>query len=196
VVSVYSVVNPTQGLSLVTSRESNHGTRRTHGNESLLFPWFPCIPWLPQPRDCPWLPAENPTTEHAEHTETRAFFFRGFRVFRGYPNPGTVPGYQPRIQPRNTPNTRKREPSFSVVSVYSVVNPTRGLSLVTSRESNHGTRRTHGNESLLFPWFPCVPWLTQPGDCPWLPAENPTTEHAEHTETRAFFFRGFRVFRG
>ena len=67
------------------------------------------------------LQAKNPTTEHAEHTETRAFFFRVFRVFRGEQNPGTVPSYKPRIQPRNTPNTRKSEPSFSVVSVCSVV---------------------------------------------------------------------------
>jgi hypothetical protein len=73
----------TWGLSLVTSREFNHRTRRTHGNQSLLFPWFPCIPWLAKPRDCPELPAKNSTTEHAEHTETSAFFFRVFRVFSG-----------------------------------------------------------------------------------------------------------------
>jgi hypothetical protein len=73
----------TQGLSRVTSREFNHGTRRTHRNERLLFPCVPCIPWLNNPRDCPQLQAKNPTTEHAEHTETRAFFFRVFRVFRG-----------------------------------------------------------------------------------------------------------------
>jgi len=119
---VYSVVNKTQGLSPVASRESNHRTRRTHGNERPLFPWFPCFPWLNK-------------------------------------NPGTVPGYQPRIQPPNTPNTRKRVPSFSLVSVFSVVSKTQGLSPVTSQESNHRTRRTHGNQS-------------------------------------AFFFRGFRVFRG
>ena len=37
----------------------------------------------PSPITCPQLPAENSTTEHAEHTEMRAFFFRVFRVFRG-----------------------------------------------------------------------------------------------------------------
>jgi hypothetical protein len=111
----------TLGLSPVTSREFHHGTRRTHGNQSLLFPWFLCSPWLEKPWDCPQLPAKNPTTEHAEHTETRAFFFRVFRVLRGEQNPGTVPSYKPRIQPQNTPNTRKPGPSFSVCSVYSVV---------------------------------------------------------------------------
>jgi len=73
----------TLGLSPVISREFHHGTRRTDGNQSLLFPWFLCSPWLEKPRDCPQLPAENSTTEHAEHTETRAFFFRGFCVVRG-----------------------------------------------------------------------------------------------------------------
>jgi hypothetical protein len=38
--------------------------------------------------------------------------------------------------------------------------------------------------------------VSKPWDCPQLPAENSTTEHAEHTETRAFFFRGFCVVRG
>ena len=153
------MVSKTQGLSPVTGREFNHGTRRTHGNERLFFPCFPCVTWFNKPRDCPELPAKNPTTEHAEHTEIRA-------------------------------------PSFSVCSVYSVVSKTQGLSPVTSREFNHRTRRTHGNQCLLFPWFLWFPWLAKPRDCPELPAENPTTEHAEHTETSAFFFRGFCVFRG
>ena len=80
-----------------------------------------------------------------------------FRVFRGEQNPGTVPSCQPRIQPQNTPNTRKRAPSFSVVSVFSVVSKPQGLSPVTSQESNHRTRRTHGNQGFLFPCVPCVP---------------------------------------
>jgi hypothetical protein len=41
------------------------------------------IPTFQRPRDGPELLAENSTTEHAEHTEMRAFFFRVFRVFRG-----------------------------------------------------------------------------------------------------------------
>jgi hypothetical protein len=79
-----------------------------------------------------------------------------------YQTPGTVPSYQPGIQPPNTPNTRKPEPSFSVCSVHSVVYQTQGLSPVTSREFNHRTRRTHGNQSPLSPCVPCFPWFTKP----------------------------------
>jgi hypothetical protein len=153
-------------------------------------------PGQPNPVTSPKLPARNPTTEHAEHTEIRALFLRVFRAFRGLPNPGTVPSYQPRMQPQNTPNTRKSEPFFSVCSVFSVVYQTQGLSPVTSREFNHRTRRTHGNQSPLSPCVPCFPWFTKPRDCPQLPAKNATTEHAEHTEIRAVFFRVFRGFRG
>ena len=51
----------TLGLSPVISREFHHGTRRTDGNQSLLFPWFLCSPWLEKPWDCPQLPGKNLT---------------------------------------------------------------------------------------------------------------------------------------
>ena len=38
---------------------------------------------LHKPRDCPELPAKNPTTEHTEYTEGEPSSFRVFRVFRG-----------------------------------------------------------------------------------------------------------------
>ena len=40
----------TQGLSPVTSQEWNHRTRRTHGNQSLLFPCVPWFPWFTKPQ--------------------------------------------------------------------------------------------------------------------------------------------------
>ena len=81
--------------------------------------------WLKPPRDCPELPARNPTTETTEHTEREPSSFRGFRVLRGLKaietNPGTVPSYRPGILPPNSPNTRNESLLLSVVSVYSVV---------------------------------------------------------------------------
>jgi hypothetical protein len=56
------------------------------------------------------------STRGTRHAFLVQSFFIG-QPIPTFPNLGTVPGYQPGIQPQNTPNTGKPEPSFSVVSV-------------------------------------------------------------------------------